>query len=201
MSTTSHVKPEKMSPEELLEDGTHDALQEFAEKAMFTVAREALRRASGKAEILMHGAMYNLHLLAGLMSLGSTNPDLGVPRTLRNFGFDFAVILDLLGSQEHLRAHVDTGGMPSPSEGLIRTLGQALKLARQRKQGHQSHGVIITADLVSALIDATATDPLLAKAFNQAGFDKAKKAELRKTLSASNADEPTTRHLSLVTTD
>lgn len=195
MSTINRTRLENKLTE-LLEDGSPDAIREFADTAMFSIANQAYNRAGVSAESFNHGAMDNLHLLAGILSVGETDPDLGVPRTLRSAGLDFSELLSFLGSQTDLQGDVHTGGMPTPSKGLVHTLGEAFKLSQRRAKESRSHGVIITADLVIALIAAAKTDPILGQAFTRAKVDTTK---LRKQLRSSTQEQPSLRLLSPVT--
>lgn len=189
------INPTKLEDKlvRLLNNGSLSATREFADTAMLSVANQAYNRASVCAESLKHGAMDNLHLLAGILGLGSADPDLSVPRTLCDAGLDFSEVLDFLRTQDYPQGGVD---MPTPSKKLVHTLAEALKVSQRRPKNHRLRGVIITADLVIALIDAAETDPILDEVFEMA---KVNTAALREELRTSTGDQPSMRHLQPVT--
>lgn len=197
--STNQDRTSRIALEEKLEavyDSSPEKLKELFD-SMYSNAQSVYYRAVANADRLGHPVVDNVHLLLGVLALGNEDPSLAVPRTLRRFGLDYLTLNHFLQMRSDLRGPLRTAGLPTPSQGLMQTLNRAHELSERRE--NVSCGVIITADLVVALVEAEQTDTDLKRAFELMGVAKFQMLVLKDLLDGPEVErQPQRRHLQIV---
>lgn len=137
---------------------------------MFNLTYTTYERAVTNAKRLGHAQVGEAHLLLGVLAYGNADRTASVPRLLREAGGDYETLRTFLAKHIELRTGALVGKPPKASASLVRTLARANRIAVRRTSRTNGRGVIMTDDLMLALLNSR--EPLVVQAFEEMKVDK-----------------------------